>query len=167
MNPPQGTPEVEVGQDWMQPRRTRLSTTESIIDEHSSFSGTYRAAQNLRIEGRYEGEIECQGTVTIAEQAVVNARIQAENVTVAGQFEGEITCASRFELLPTGRVSGQVTAGLIAVHEGSRFTGQLTRADGRSQRQIFAASQEETDQDEAEPRRSAGPIAVNRRREAG
>lgn len=152
-------------QDWTQPRRTRPTATESVIDEYSSFNGTYRTTQNLRVEGRYEGEIECEGTVTITEQAQVNGQIRAENVTVAGRFEGEIDCAGRFELLSTGRVRGRVTAGIITVHEGSAFDGQLARANAHLQGAVFASPREELEN--SNETRTSGPLSVNRRREAG
>ena len=164
-NPMEGTPETEGEQNWIQPRRPSQAVTESVIDEHSSFHGTYRTAQDLRIEGHYDGEIECEGTVTIAEQAVVNAQVRAENITVAGQFEGEIECGSRFEVLPTGRVSGRVSAGVIAVQEGARFDGQLSRADARAQGPMHAGTQGELTEEDA-IRRTSGPISVSRRREA-
>ncbi len=101
------------------------TTTESLIDRESHFSGTYRTPDNLRIEGRYEGEIACTGTVFIGETATVNARIAAGNVTIAGQFDGEIVCESRFEVLRTGRVSGSVNATITVVHEGAFYQGEL------------------------------------------
>jgi cytoskeletal protein CcmA (bactofilin family) len=98
---------------------------ESLIDRDSHFTGTYRTPHNLRIEGRYEGEIDCKGTVYVGETAVVNARIVAGNVTVAGQLEGEIACDSRFEILRSGRVTGSVTSAVTVVHEGAFYQGEL------------------------------------------
>jgi cytoskeletal protein CcmA (bactofilin family) len=152
--------------NWGQPRRTQSSNTESVIDENSNFNGTYRTSQNLRIQGQYQGEIECEGTVTVAEQATVNAKIRAENVTVAGHFEGEVDCGNRFELMPTGQMSGTVTANLVAVHEGARFDGQLTRMTGHNQDQRFPGSPEEAESEGEGEAQSAEPLMVNRRREA-
>jgi cytoskeletal protein CcmA (bactofilin family) len=98
---------------------------ESLIDRESHFTGTYRTPHDLRIEGRYEGEIECQGTVFVGETASINARIVAGNVTVAGQLEGEIVCDARFEILRTGRVAGSVSSGVTVVHEGAFYQGEL------------------------------------------
>jgi cytoskeletal protein CcmA (bactofilin family) len=164
-NLPFGTSDSDYEQTWNQGRRARSTATESVVDEHSTFNGVYHTSQNLRIEGRYEGEIECEGLVTIAEQAVVNAKIRAESVTVAGRCEGEIDCENRFEVMPTGQVTGQVTAGMISIHEGARFDGQLTRVTGRSLEQRFGASDEGREESEEEARPS-GPVSVNRRREA-
>lgn len=107
---------------------------ESLIDRESHFTGTYRTPHDLRIEGRYEGEIECKGTVHVGETAVVNARIVAGNVTVAGQCDGEIACDNRFEILRTGRVSGTVTSSSTVVHEGAYYQGDLCMSRGPADR---------------------------------
>mgnify|MGYP001028482174 CR=1 FL=1 len=97
----------------------------SLIDRESHFTGSYRTPHDLRIDGRYEGEIECRGTVFVGETAQVNARVLAGNVIIAGQFEGEIACDSRFEILPSGRVAASVSAAVTVVHEGAFYQGEL------------------------------------------
>lgn len=103
---------------------------ESLIDQECFFEGTFRTPGNMRIEGTYQGAIECQGTLLIAESGQVNARIVAGNLIVAGQFSGEVQCDSRFELLKTGRVSGAVAAQSTVVHDGAYFEGEI-RMGGR------------------------------------
>lgn len=118
------TPSFRIASD---PAETggRGARTESLIDRESHFSGTYRTPHDLRIEGQYEGEIECRGTVFVGETANVNARIVAGNVTIAGHYEGEIMCDTRFEILRSGRVSGSVSAAITVVHEGAFYQGEL------------------------------------------
>jgi len=42
---------------------------------------------------------------------------------VAGAVSGEIRCTNRFEMLPSGRVDGNVQAPSLVVHEGASITG--------------------------------------------
>ncbi len=125
------------------PQPPAPSPSVSLIDRESHFTGTYRTPHDLRIDGRYEGEIECRGSVFVGETAQVNARVVAGNVIVAGQFEGEIACDSRFEILPSGRVAASVSAAVTVVHEGAFYQGEL---------RMFRPGQER-------PRRSAQPTA--------
>lgn len=112
--------------DALGPRR---SARESVIDQECYFEGTFRTPGNMRIEGAYQGVIECQGTLLIAETGRVNARIAAGNLTVAGQLEGEVLCESRFELLKTGRASGSIAARTTVVHDGAFFEGEIRMSD--------------------------------------
>ena len=103
---------------------------ESVIDQECFFEGTFRTPGNMRIEGTYQGVIECQGTLLIAESGQVNARIVAGNLIVGGQFSGEVQCQSRFELLKSGRSSGAVAAQATVIHDGAYFDGEI-RMGGR------------------------------------
>ncbi len=99
--------------------------SQSLIDRESHFTGSYRTPHNLRIDGRYEGDIDCQGTVFVGETAMVAARVIAGNVIIAGQFEGEIAVETRFEVLETGRVAATVSAAVTVVHDGAFYQGEL------------------------------------------
>lgn len=101
----------------------------SRLDRFSRFNGRYEAMQNLLIEGACEGEIDCRGTLVIAEGASASARIFARDIRVAGTLDGEVECSGRFELLPTARASGSVRARQIIVREGAEFDGELQMSE--------------------------------------
>ncbi len=103
---------------------------ESVIDAASSFDGLFRVGNHLRIEGEAKGEIQCEGTLTVAEGATVAARITAVNVVVAGTLNGEISCRERLQILPSGRVSGTVTTGSLVIQEGALYEGELHMRTG-------------------------------------
>lgn len=107
--------------------------TYSVIDRHSSFDGTFRADRDLRIDGEVKGSIQCQGTLFVAEGAVVSANIDAENVTVAGDLNGEILCRGRLQMLPSGRVRGKIATETLVIAEGAYYEGELemTRPEER------------------------------------
>ncbi len=111
------------------PFGARRGARESVIDQECFFEGTFRTPGNMRIEGTYEGVIECQGTLVIAESGRVNARIAAGSLSVAGRLQGEVLCESRFELLKTGRASGTIAARSTVVHDGAFFEGEIRMGD--------------------------------------
>jgi cytoskeletal protein CcmA (bactofilin family) len=122
--------------------------SESVIDRHSHFNGLYRTARDLRIEGTAEGEIECEGTVTVAEDARATATVHARNVIIAGSASGEITCRERFTIRPTGEVRGQVQAASLVVEEGAFFEGEFkmaTNEDGETRLAQTLAETETTE----------------------
>jgi cytoskeletal protein CcmA (bactofilin family) len=103
-------------------------TSVSVIDSHSHFNGLYQTKRDLRIEGTAEGEIECEGTVTVAPSARVTAKVRAHNVVIAGVAAGEITCHDRLTLRPTAELRGEVTAASLSVEEGAFFEGTFEMA---------------------------------------
>lgn len=104
-------------------------SVESIIGRHSTFDGTYRSDQPIRILGSVQGEIESKRSVFIEEQAKVAAKITAESIMVAGQVDGDLVASGRLEITPTGRVTGGVSAGVLIIQEGAFFEGHLKMKD--------------------------------------
>jgi cytoskeletal protein CcmA (bactofilin family) len=96
-----------------------------VIAADSIWSGTLRSRGSLQIFGQIEGDLEASDEIFVAEGARVNARIAARIVVVAGLVEGTVECSGRLEVLPTGRVSGDVTAPSLVVHEGAAIEGDL------------------------------------------
>jgi cytoskeletal protein CcmA (bactofilin family) len=100
----------------------------SIVDRGSSFDGTFRSQKDLRVEGEVKGTITCDGTLFVAEGAMVSATIDAEHVTVAGDVLGEIRCRGRLQILPSGRVRARVATGSLVIQEGAIYEGELDMA---------------------------------------
>ncbi len=111
----------------------------SVIDQYSTFDGTFIAERDLRIDGTVNGTIECQGTLFVAEGATVNARIQAENITVAGDLTGEIDCRGRLRLLPSGILKAKVRTRALVIAQGAVYDGDLTMESAPA---VAAVSQE-------------------------
>ena len=100
----------------------------SLVDRHSAFDGNLRAQRDLRVEGELKGNVSCDGTLFVAEGAVVSASIEAEHITVAGDLSGEIRCRGRLQILPSGRVRAKVATASLVIQEGAIYEGQLEMA---------------------------------------
>ncbi|MGE5601661.1 MAG: bactofilin family protein [Nitrososphaerales archaeon] len=102
-----------------------IEPSESRIDKDSHFNGLYETKQNLRIEGLAEGEIQCEGTLTVAEGARVKAKVTASTITIAGELDGEVLCHGVFQIMPSGQVSASVSARRLIVQEGGLYNGEF------------------------------------------
>ncbi len=107
------------------PEREDRPASESRIDADSHFNGLYETRQNLRIEGVAEGDIQCDGTLTVAEGARVKAKVTASTVTIAGTLEGEVVCHGVFQIMPSGQVDATVSARRLIVQEGGLYNGEF------------------------------------------
>lgn len=109
--------------------QSEAADMETIIGITSSFDGNLQCDASLRIKGTASGEISCGKSLVIEESARVNANIKAANAVVAGQMEGSIVCEGRLEVVATGRVTGELTAGVLIIQEGAFFEGHLKMKD--------------------------------------
>jgi cytoskeletal protein CcmA (bactofilin family) len=96
---------------------------ESVIAADVTIEGKIEGAGHVRLAGRFKGDVNVQGHLTIEPGAKLNGSVRAGTVVVGGEMEGNIDAATRVELLETGVLIGDVTAGSLIVAAGSRMRG--------------------------------------------
>jgi len=104
--------------------RARQELKESIIAAGLTFEGKIEGSGHVRISGRFKGDIEVDGTLTVDPGAHLGGSVRAGAVIVGGEIEGNIESAQRVELQQTGVVNGDVNAGSLAVAAGARMRGR-------------------------------------------
>jgi cytoskeletal protein CcmA (bactofilin family) len=97
----------------------------SVVAHDTTWKGDLESDGSVHVHGRVEGSIRAKQDIFIAEEADVDATISATNVVIAGLIQGTIRCSNRFEVLPQGRVSGDINAPTLVIHEGAHVTGQF------------------------------------------
>jgi cytoskeletal protein CcmA (bactofilin family) len=98
---------------------------ESVIAADLSIEGKINGAGHIRIAGRFKGDVQVDGDLTIEVGANVNGSVRARKVVIAGELEGNVESAQRVELLDGGVVVGDVKAGVVTIAAGSRMRGQV------------------------------------------
>jgi cytoskeletal protein CcmA (bactofilin family) len=108
-----------------QPRRAVESQSkESLIASDLTIEGKIEGTGHVRIAGRFKGDVNVQGDLTIEAGAKLSGGVRAKRVVIAGELEGNIEGAERVELLEGGVLIGDVKAGSLTVAAGSRMRGQ-------------------------------------------
>jgi len=102
----------------------------TVIAHDATWKGEITSEGTVHVHGRFEGSIRARNDVFVADQADVDATVNAATVVVAGLIKGTIRCGARFEVLPTGRVTGDVQSPTLVVHEGAVVTGQFRMGVG-------------------------------------
>jgi cytoskeletal protein CcmA (bactofilin family) len=111
------------------------------LGKETSFSGTLKFKDSLRIRGKFEGEIDSLGRLIIDGDAIVNARrIRASSVVVGGVVHGDIEAADRLEMLPSAKVYGNVRTSKLRIADGVVFEGKCEMIRDPSSFDPFAAA---------------------------
>lgn len=97
----------------------------SVIAHDTVWKGDLQTSGTIHVHGRVDGSVTAERDVYVAEEAVVDATVTALNLVVAGTFRGTARCAGRFEVLPQGRVTGDIQAPTLVIHEGAIVAGQV------------------------------------------
>lgn len=101
---------------------------EKILDVDAAMQGTltFKDPVNLRINGRFEGNLESRGNLTIGQSAIVSADIAGDNIIIAGKVKGRITAKERLTILPTAIVDGDIYPAKLNVAEGAILEGKCS-----------------------------------------
>jgi cytoskeletal protein CcmA (bactofilin family) len=110
------------------PVKPRMETDrprkESLIAADLTIEGKIEGAGSVRIAGRFKGDVNVQGDLTIEAGAKLTGSVRAQSVVIAGELEGNVEGAARVELQQSGVVTGDVKAGTLTVASGARMRGQ-------------------------------------------
>lgn len=99
---------------------------EKVLDVDAAMQGnlSFKEPVNLRINGRFEGNLETRGNLTISQTATIVGDITGDNIIIGGRVKGTVTAKERLTLLPTAIVEGNVFPARLNVAEGAIFEGK-------------------------------------------
>jgi hypothetical protein len=75
--------------------------------------------------GRFKGNVNVKGELTIEPGASIDGEVKADSVLVGGEVRGHIACKSRVEFKESGTLIGDLKAGSLAVAAGSKMRGKV------------------------------------------
>lgn len=101
---------------------------EKILDVDAAMQGnlTFKEPVNLRINGKFEGNLETKGSLTIGQTAMIIGDILGDNIIIGGRVKGRVTAKERLALLPTAVVEGNLYPAKLNVAEGALFEGRCS-----------------------------------------
>jgi cytoskeletal protein CcmA (bactofilin family) len=111
------------------PRRPTPKTSseggESVIAANLTIEGKIEGSGNVRIAGRFKGDVRIDGNFNIEPGAHLTGQVLAGIVVVGGELQGNIESAKRVDVQEGGIIVGDVKAGSITVAAGSRMRGHV------------------------------------------
>ncbi len=110
------------------PRRRlldRLSSTPSLIAQHTRLVGDIDTQGALLINGSVQGNGRVGGELAIAAGASWEGDVQAERAVIAGSMTGDLKVTDKLEIGASARLRGRVTARRIAIALGAQVEGEM------------------------------------------
>ncbi len=104
----------------------RRREEEKILDVNAAMQGSlvFSDPVNLRINGRFEGNLKTKGTLTIGKDASVLADIEGETIIVFGYIKGKIKVIKILSLMSGANVNADIVAPAFSIEEGAVFNGR-------------------------------------------
>ena len=96
----------------------KISTT---LGKETSFNGKLCFRESLKIDGKFEGDIESSGFLYIENGAFVKADIKVGSIVIGGIVRGNIEASEKLEMLSTGQVFGNIRTAKLNIADGVVF----------------------------------------------
>ena len=96
---------------------------ETVLSGTTSFNGVMKFDSSLKIEGDFKGKIISNGHLIVGEDAKIRANIKANSIVIAGEVKGDVEAYDRLEMLPTGKLYGNIKTKKLKMADGVIFEG--------------------------------------------
>ncbi|WP_457623022.1 bactofilin family protein [Persephonella sp.] len=106
-----------------------------------------RFSGSVHIDGFVEGEIYCEGVVTVGKNGEIKGLVSAEKIIIKGFVDGNADC-NVVEILEGGKFVGEIQYSQIMIEPKGIFEGSLKLKGGKIKK-IDSGKEEHPHQNEA------------------
>jgi len=97
----------------------------TVIGQGITIEGELTSDDDVVIQGTLRGKLVSKDNVTVENGAVVEADITASSLSVGGNITGNVNASDRVDLIPGGRLIGDVKASRLTIADGASFKGNV------------------------------------------
>lgn len=112
-----------------------MTSSKNVLANDVEIKGSIKFSHDLIIDGKIEGEVISDGSLTVGENALIKGEVKTRSVIIFGKVEGNITVQERCELKSNAILVGDISAGTLSIEEGATFMGQSSvgkKADSKA-----------------------------------
>jgi cytoskeletal protein CcmA (bactofilin family) len=91
----------------------------------AKITGEVNGTSDLVVDGELEGQVRLESNVTVGAEGKVHGDIVAKSVRIGGRVVGNVQGHEKVEILPSGRLEGDVAAPRVVLAEGAFFKGKV------------------------------------------
>ena len=102
-----------------------MADTETTISSTITVSGEFRSGEPVRVLGKISGRIETTADILIEEGGAIEAEVTTRSLDVHGSIVGNVVASDRFEIHPSGVVTGDIQAPRVILTDGCKYKGHI------------------------------------------
>lgn len=126
----------------------KAENVRSVIAPGEQFDGNLRLQHGIKIDGAIHGDIEfglTDGMLVLNPSGTVDGNISGPRAILVGAVRGNVMITGRLIILSTARITGDIAAGALQVHEGAKVDGRIrTLQDMQASMQQDPSTSDET-----------------------
>ena len=98
-----------------------VSTAINSLVTGTAVKGEVFTENDIRIDGKLTGKIECKGKLILGEKGLIEGDINCENAIIEGTFKGTIKVSDLLVVKETAVIDGDVSTDKLNVESGAKF----------------------------------------------
>jgi len=117
----------------------------ALLGPNAEFEGLLSFEGTVRIDGAFQGEIKTEDCLIIGETGRVNAEIEVGRLIVMGELSGNVRAGEKVEIMPTGKVYGNLATPVMVLQDGGTLEGKVKmETGGKKTAPVKETAKEET-----------------------
>jgi cytoskeletal protein CcmA (bactofilin family) len=95
----------------------------NVIGKGTTITGDIETSNDIRIDGKLDGNLYCKAKVIIGNSAVLEGNISAINAEISGEIVGKVEVSELLNLKSTSTIHGDINTGKLVIEAGAKFNG--------------------------------------------
>ena len=100
------------------------------------FKGTLSFEGTVRIDGKFEGQVDTQDTLVIGETGDMKADVKVGTLICKGQLNGAVVASKKIEMHPASKITGNIQTPALSIELGAVLDGQLNMTGGEGEKVV-------------------------------
>jgi len=100
------------------------------------FKGTLTFEGTVRIDGKFEGQVNTHDTLVIGETGDMKADIKVGTLVCKGRLNGGVVASKKVEMHPASKIKGDIQTPALSIALGALIDGNLDMTGGESKKVV-------------------------------
>ncbi|MBN1155184.1 polymer-forming cytoskeletal protein [candidate division KSB1 bacterium] len=98
----------------------------TIIGKGSTFEGTMKVEESLRVDGKIKGTVVTTDSIIIGKEGDIEGDVTAKNVVIGGRVKANVNATGKVVLEARAIFIGEMKTTRLVIDEGAVFDGQCS-----------------------------------------
>ena len=100
------------------------------------FRGTLTFDGTVRIDGKFEGQVDTNDTLVIGETGDMKADVNVGTLVCKGKLNGAVVASKKIEMHPASKITGNIQTPALSIELGAVLDGHLNMTERESKKVV-------------------------------
>ena len=100
------------------------------------FKGALSFEGTVRIDGKFEGQVDTNDTLVIGETGDMKADVNVGTLVCKGKLNGSVVASKKIEMHPASKITGNIQTPALSIELGAVLDGHLNMTERESKQVV-------------------------------